>query len=44
MKEADIISSNNLEYDVLLKQVGDTLERGRQKLVAAVGSVMVQTY
>ena len=32
------------EYSALLEQVGETLEKGRGRLVSAVNAVMVQTY
>ena len=45
MKANNEVSLNNSpEYNALLKHVGDTLERGRQRVAAAVGSVMVRTY
>lgn len=45
MAEKAMISlDDRLEYDALLRQVGDTLEQGRKKVAAVIGSIMVQTY
>ena len=37
-------SDENTQYQVLLQQVGETLERGRSRAAAAVKSVIVATY
>ena len=44
IKETDIIIDNNVEYEILIEQVGKTLEQGRDKVVSAISSAMVQTY
>ena len=38
------LSISDAEYDTLLQQVGDTLEKGRQTVVTAVNSAMLTTY
>ena len=43
-EKENIIINNNTEYNRLLLNVGDTLEQGRRKAVAAVNTAMVQTY
>ena len=45
MREKEIITiNNNPEYNQLLLNVGETLEQGRRRVVAAVNTAMVQTY
>ncbi len=45
MSKKEIITiNNNPEYDQLLLNVGETLEQGRRRTVAAVNTAMVQTY
>ncbi len=36
--------NNNPEYDQLLLNIGETLEQGRRRAVAAVNTATVQTY
>ena len=43
-EKAIIMTNNNPEYDQLLLTVGEALEQGRRKTVAAVNAAMVQTY
>ena len=44
MSEKEIITiNNNPEYDKLLLNVGETLEQGRRRAVAAVNTAIVQT-
>ena len=42
-KQFEIVNPD-AEYNDLLEQVGETLEKGRGRLVSAVNAVMVQTY
>ena len=45
MTEREIgISEKDTAYEALLSQVGDVLEKGRQRAAAAMNGVMVQTY
>ena len=38
------ITGKEKEYDLLLQQVGQTLESGRQNAAAALNSAMLMTY
>lgn len=45
MSEKQLAQTDNFPgYDSLLRNVGDALEEGRQRVASAVSSVMVQTY
>ena len=35
---------NTNEYDKLIEKVGETLQRGRNKLASALKGIMVETY
>ena len=43
-EKESITKNNNPEYDQLLLNVGETLEKGRRRAVMSVNSAMVQTY
>lgn len=44
MNEIDVIDRNDPEYTALLNNVGNTIEAGKGKAVAAINSAMVETY
>lgn len=44
MNEIDLIDRNDPEYEALLNNVGNTIEAGKGKAVAAINSAMVETY
>lgn len=44
MNEIDVIDRNDPEYTALLDNVGNAIEAGKGKVVAAINSAMVETY
>ena len=44
MNKTEIIKTGSTDYNVLLDNVGHTLENGRRKAVAAVNTAIVETY
>ncbi len=44
MNEIDVIDRNDPEYTALLDNVGNAIEAGKGKAVAAINSAMVETY
>ena len=44
MSKTEIIKTGSTDYNVLLDNVGHTLENGRRKAVAAVNTTIVETY
>ena len=44
MNEIDVIDRNDPEYTALLDNVGNAIEAGKGKTVAAINSAMVETY
>lgn len=44
MEENKIVVSDNKDYEELIRQVGESLEKGRKNVVSAINAAMVITY